>query len=422
MRAALSACVATLVCGACRSHATPFNSKPPDAGVAIALYDKGTGDGYGVVDDRRWVEIVGTSVLLANVDPGAELASLVIEPVDSALRIGQCVRERMPDRPAPQDALEAYAEAQRRRRMEELRRRMEANPPNRPATRDPPGDDAEPDAEAGQFVPVVKCAVTAKPGRYLVRILYVTKALGYRAQHDIEVRDATHAAVTSRFAIVTPVWKTRAELALYDGVPGGERAPREVARGNVTLDGSVSVLGVPTRDVPVALQRIYEGAVVTSTDSTDVAWGRDSEQAVRVWLELAKLRLAPGPIRVHLELAGEGIRDLDIAQQMRAQDDAADAPLRLPLWVDESLRGSRQRIVEYNDGGSITERYIFSVANLGEADREVFVDEPMRTAARRKLERAWPKKPTVDHNLLRNKLLVKSGRIERTGYTMTYDF
>ena len=59
---------------------------------------------------------------------------------------------------------------------------------------------------------------------------------------------------------------------------------------------------------------------------------------------------------------------------------------------------------------------------MGETEREVLVDEPMRTAARRKLDRAWPKKPTVDHNMLRVKLIVKPGRIERTGYTMTYDF
>ena len=83
-------------------------------------------------------------------------------------------------------------------------------------------------------------------------------------------------------------------------------------------------------------------------------------------------------------------------------------------------------MLEYNDGASITERYVFSVANLGETEREVFVEEPMRTASRRKLDRAWPKKPTVEHtgthNVLRTKLVVKPGRIERTGYSMAYDF
>jgi len=400
----------------CRTHTAPFNAKAPDAGISIAIYDKAGGDGFAVVDDRRWLEIAGKTIMLANIDPGAELASLVIEPADRALHVGQCVRERMPDIP-PKDPLEAYAMEQRDRRSLELRRQIANVRALRPPVREP----TEP-VQDDRFVPVVKCDVSAKPGRYLVRVLYVTKAVGYRAQHDIEISDDKSAHVTSRFAIVTPVWQTHAELVLYDGVPGGDRSPQEVARGQVTLDGSTSVLSVPTHDVPAQLQRVYEGAVVTSTDTTDVSWGSGSAQAIWVWLDLGKLRLAPGPVRVHLDLAGEGVRDLDIAQSMRRQDDTPDAPLRLPLWVDESLRGSRLRLLEYNDTSMITERYSFSVANTGESERSVIVEEPMRTATRRKLERAWPKKPTADHNVLRTKLDVKPGRIERTGYTMTYDF
>jgi hypothetical protein len=402
--------------GACGAHATPSNWKAPDAGVSIALYAAGA-DGYAVVDDRRWVEITGKAILLANIDPGAELASLVIEPASTALSVGQCVRERMPDL-APKDPLETFAAQQRQRRAAELRRRIDeraraTNRERRPQVPEPQQD---------HFVPVVKCDVTAKPGRYLVRVLYVTKELGYRAQHDVQVVDATHAKVASRFAITTPVWQTRADLVLYDGVPGGERAPREVARGQVTLDGSTSVLTVPAIEVPSQLRRVYAGAVVTTTDSSDVVWGRESSQEIRVWLDLAKVRLAPGPLAVHLDLPGEGIRDLDVPHASRTQADDADAPLRLPLWVDESLRGSRQRFLQLNSDSSIVERFVFSVANLGESAREVFVEEPMRSATRRKVERAWPKKPTADHNVLRTRLDVKPGRIERTGYTMTYDF
>jgi hypothetical protein len=399
---------------ACRSHTPPLSgSKPPEAGITIALYAKGGDESYGVVDDRRWIELAGKTMLLANIDPGAELASLVIEPADAALRVGQCVRERMPE-PRSEDELAAYAERQRKLR-DDVPRRYQAEYPHREVA-------VKGAADEGQPLPVVKCDVTGTPGKYLVRILYVTKALGYRAQHDIDLRDDKRAEVTSRFAITTPVWQARADVVLYDGVPGGERSPLEVARGSVTLDGSTAVIPVPARDVPSHLDRIYEGAVVTSTDSTDGNWGRDSVQAIWVWLALDNVRLAPGPIRVHMELPGEGIRDLDVPQASRKQDDAADAPLRLPLWVDESLRGSRTRLVEYNDGSSITERYIFSVANLGESEREVFVEEPMRTASRRKLDRAWPKKPTAEHNVLRTRLVIKAGRIERTGYTMTYDF
>ncbi len=408
---------------ACGSQPVPFNTKPPDAGITIAIFASGS-DGYAVVDDRRWIDVAGKAVLLPNIDPGAELASLVIVPASAALRVGQCARERIPDLRA-RDPLEELAEQQRERRAEELRRRLEGA---RGPTSGPQPLEAAPaaptsgDPDPQRFVPVIRCEVTATPGRYLVRLVYVTKTLGYRANHDIDVRDPARAKVTSRFAVSTPVWRQRAELVLYDGVPGGERTPREVARGQVELDGSTSVLAVPVREVASELRRVYEGAVVTAADSTDAMWAHDSVQAVWVWLELAKLRLAPGPIRVHLELPGEGIRDLDVAPQSRKQADEPDATLRLPLWVDESLRGARQRIIEYNDGVSLTERFVFGVANTGDTAREVFVVEPLRKARRKKLEKAWPQKPTPDRDTLRTKLDVRAGRMERAGYTMTYDF
>lgn len=409
-----------LVFAACKPHAPPMNTKPPDAGVSIALYAK-DGDGYGVVDDRRWIDITGKTMMLANIDPGAELASLVIEPASSDLALGACTREQLPSLPAAKDPLADFAREQERRTLEPRRitpRRpvVAPRPPPEPTPAPP-----KPVPDDTRFVPVVRCDVAAKPGRYLVRILYVTKALGYRAQHDIELT-GEHAHVTSRFAITTPVWQERAELAIFDGIPGGDRAPQEVARGQVTLDGSTSVLAVPPRDLPAELRRVYEGAVVTTTDSQDVMWGHESVQAVWVWLELAKLRLAPGPVHVHLDLPGEGVRDLDVPQASRKQDDTPDAPLRLPLWVDEGLRGSRQRMVEYNDGSTLTERYVLAVVNTGEVAREVWVEEPVRKAQRRRLERAWPKKPVIDHDRLRTKLDVKGGHSERTGYTLSYDF
>jgi hypothetical protein len=52
----------------------------------------------------------------------------------------------------------------------------------------------------------------------------------------------------------------------------------------------------------------------------------------------------------------------------------------------------------------------------------VWVEEPVRKAQRRRLERAWPKKPVIDHDRLRTKLDVKGGHAERTGYTLSYDF
>jgi len=389
---------------ACATRTVVQNVKAPEAGISIALYARGDTT-YGVVDDRRWLTVDGNTILLANIDPGAALASLVIESVVPALHIGQCVRERLPD-PVRRDP----ADAQDARSVFVIRRfGMPVAPPPVPP---------RPAVEEARFAPLVRCAATAPHGRYLVRILYVTTRLGYRAQHELELA-GDRAQLTSRYAIATPPWGERASLALYEGAPGGERAPVEIARGAVTLDGSTAVLATPTRDVRAALRRIYDGAVISGDDTTDITWGHDSVSAVWVWLELAALRLAPGPVHVHLEIAGEGLRDLDIPMAQREQDDAV---LRLPLWVDPQLRGTRQRLVDYNDGVMLTERLVLGVANLGDTPREVWIEEHVRRANKRRLDHPWPKKPTLLGDVVRSKVDARPGRIERTGYTLHYSF
>ncbi len=383
--AAIAGCLA-----ACHAPASPSGARPAGPGLSIAIYASADG-GYAVIDDRRYLEIRGRSIRLPNIDPGAELASLVLEPADPALHVGPCTRERMPGGAATDAAPDAA----------------------------PPEDHS---------VPVVACTVTAPPGRYLVRILYVTATLRYRAQHDIDVHgDAgageggARARVSSRYAIDTPAWQAHADAVLYDGVPGDEHVPREVARGPITLDGSVAVIVPPARNADTRLRRVYEGAVVSSDDSADPAWGRDSVQAVWVWLELADFQLAPGAVRVHLALPGEGIRDLDVAPTSRRRQVEPGAPLRVPLWIDESLRGSRQRTVEYNDGVVIIERFGFGIANTGDRAREVWIEEPMRHAARRRLARAWPATTSVADAVLRTKLEVRPGAFVRAGYTINYE-
>jgi len=390
---------AFVLLAACASHQTPRNEKTPEAGVSIALYAQDT-TAFGVVDDRRWVEVAGDSIMLANVDPGAALASLVIEPSDPALRIGTCVRERLPDPPPKSDPPII-------RRIEPPRAGVRVR--ERPAAVVP----IEP-----RFAPAVRCDVSGRPGRYLVRIVYVTSRLAYRAQHDVDINTGG-ARVTSRFAIATPYWHERADVVVYDGVPGGEHTPSEVVRGSIELDGSTAVLALPTRDAEGHVLRVYDGAVIASEDTTDPAWGKDSTGAIWVSLELKKLRLAPGPVHVHLELPGEGIRESDVSASSRK---GTDDELRLPLWIDETLRGTRQRVVEYNDGAALTERVLLGVANLGDTPREVWIEEHLRTASKRKLERAWPKKPIAVGDILRSKLDAKPGRIERTGYTLEYEF
>lgn len=398
---------ALVLVGACATRAAPHNVKVPDAGVSIALYALGT-TAFGVVDDRRWLEVNGGSIMLANIDPGAALASLVIEPTSAELRIGTCVRDRLPDPPPAVVRKGPVLPPEPPRRTRENR-----PPPQQPPPRPPREQASEP-----RFAPSVRCDVSAKPGRYLVRIVYVTTRLNYRAQHDVDVT-GRGARVTSRFAIATPPWNEHADVVLYDGVPGGERTPTEVVRGAIALDGSTAVLAIPPRDVDGQVRRIYDGAFIGSENPADPMWGQTTTNAIWVALELFALHLAPGPVHVHLELPGEGIRDLDVPAASRKQ---SESELRLPLWIDEALRGTRVRVVEYNDGAAMTERILLGVANLGDTPREVWIEEHLRAATKRKLERAWPKKPLAVGDVLRSKLDAKPGRIERTGYTMQYEF
>jgi hypothetical protein len=391
---------ALLLLAACTAHQAPKNVKTPDAGVTISLYAS-EGKGYSVVDDRRWVDIKGSSILLANIDPGADLASLQIEPTTNTLQVGSCTRDRLPDLIAhdvePDERL--------------LRRRVvrKAAPPPVRQTR---------------YAPLVHCEVTAAPGRYLVRILYVSTTLRYRAQHDVELREPTRATIASRIAIETPPWRTRADVKLFDGVPGSEKTPTEITRGSIELDGTTAILAIPERTSTAVLRRIYDGAVIASEDKHDPMWGHDSVPAVWVWLELANLHLAPGPVHVHVDIPDEGIRDAEIAADRRKQGDEAKAPLRLPLWIDGNLRGIRSRIVEYSDGGALSERVVLGVANTGEVAREVFADEHLRPAKHRRVERAWPKKPplaSAPDDVVRAKLSVAPGRIARAGYTLSFE-
>jgi hypothetical protein len=167
----------------------------------------------------------------------------------------------------------------------------------------------------------------------------------------------------SRFAIVTPAWQVHAEVTLFDGTPGSEQPLREVARGAIMLDGGTAVVSAPPREVTAQLCRIYSGAEPDEDDSR-----YDSQPAVWVWLELDELALAPGPARAHVELAGEATRDIDVpAAGWRHQA----AALRLPLWIDDQLRGKR----DHRSDATETERFTVSVANTGDVAREVWIEE-----------------------------------------------
>ena len=392
------------VLAACAGHhaSTPAVTTQ-EAGISIAIYDGG-GTSYGVVDDRRWVTIAGGGLELDHIDPGAALASLVIEPLGGEpITIAQCARARLPETPSkPTTVIYPGVRSSRR-------------PMPKPVVK------TRPAVTVDRFDTTVRCAATGGTGRHLVRILYVSTTLTYRAQHEFLVTTADHATVTSRFAIETPAWHDHAELALFDGIPGGERLPHEVVRGGVTLDGSIAILAVPAREVPARLRRVFDGAVATpELPGSDAAWYGDSVKTVTVWLELPGLRLAPGSVRAHVEVPGEAVRDIDVSEPPRQQA-SSDAPLRLALWADDTLTGTRQRFTDQADT-QLAERVMQSVANLGDMPREVWIEEHVRPARRRKIERAWPSKPMSGDDVVRSKVIVKPHAIERVGYTLEYEF
>lgn len=364
----VAAMLAVLGAPACRAPATA-----PVAGVAggvsIALYERPGGDGYGVVDDRRWIDIAGDSVVLDRVDPGAALPSLVIEPLaGGAIDLGACLRD--------------------------------------------PG-------AAG----ALRCTVRARPGRYLIRLLYVSSRLRYRSQHEATATTAGRATLWSRFSILTPDWRTRAELTLYDGAPGGEPAPREIARGGVMLDGGTAMIDLAAREVTARLRRVYDGAVRRSDgpDPRDPRWGRESQSSVWLWLEfpgLGDAGLAPGPVHVHLAVPGEATGDVDVAPPSRR---TGGGELRLPLWVDDQLIGKRERSTEAPDDAVLSDRFAIAITNHGDTAREVWIEEALRPAARRSLANAWPRPPELGRHRLRLPLVVAPGATERARFAIDYE-
>jgi len=396
--------IAAIGLAGCRSGPPVERLPPPAVGVSLALYREGESS-YGVVDDRRWVEVTGSLLVLDDVDPAAALPSLVIEPLGATdLEVGQCAREHVTAAPDAKPARPRDADEQVPRRYRLL-------------------DGTEPEVEPAVTPLVVsslRCQVTGARGRHLVRVLYVSPGLGYRAQHDVTMAAGDRATIATRFALETPRWSVAADVTLFHGLPGGERAPAQLARGSIQLDGSTAVLAVAAREVPARLVRIYDGAIRVGRGSeADAQWARDSVRAVWVWLELAERELPPGPVHAHLEVAGEAVRDVHVPAGGR---ELVGATLRLPLWIDEALTGMRSRVVLGADGASLADRFVISVANTGEVAREVWIEERLRASRRRTLRGGWPTRPALVHGRARTPLVIKPGATERAGYVIEYVF
>lgn len=396
------------VAGCHRAH-TVDNVAAPVPGLAIAVYDRGDGTSSAVVDDRRWIELPAgaKALVLDDVDPAAALPSLVIEPVGAALHIGTCRREEIVD-PATAKA-----------------RRLDENPLYIELDKTPLEETPAVAPAKHGFAPIVRCDADGAPGRYLVRVLYVTGGLAYRSQHEVRMVAPDRATLRSTYVLATPAWHRTAEVTIFDGAPGGDHLPRPLAHGQVALDGSSGAIVVPGREVKGRLRRVFDGAMLPAADvpSSDRDWGEGSHEVVWVWLELADARIPPGPVHAIIDLPNELARVADVPIDPRRRSaEAPDGPSRLAIYADEDLHGTRQRWHDFSDSAELADRFLMSVSNAGEEVREVWVEEHLRTAKRRRVARAWPSPPGLHGELLRTKLVVRPGKVERIGYTVDYDF
>jgi hypothetical protein len=104
--------------------------------------------------------------------------------------------------------------------------------------------------------------------------------------------------------------------------------------------------------------------------------------------------------------------------------------VRLPLWIEPLVRGTRKRTTERTgrtgrSGGSLADRVELTVSNLGTEPREIWIEEPLRPARRRELLRARESagvEPELAGDVARAKVVVAPGQIERVGFTVRYTF
>ncbi len=410
-RVSRSLALAVLVASAtaCRTPKPVEIAATPSAGISIALYQLGD-QSYSVVDDRRWVEVANGALVLDHLDPGATLPTLVLEPLSpsrSALVVGACSRD-IAEVPEADDANDAKKKPLID--LDDLDEYPAPEPDDKPALAKKPLSIIATSS--------VRCAVKGPAGKHLVRVLYVSSTLSYRAQHDIAMTAAEHVMLTTRYAITTPSWGSKADVTLFDGMPGREQAPVEIARGQIVLDGSTAILATPTRAVDARLRRVYSGEMSNGSGDDDAF--TDSVNAVWVWLELELPRLAPGPVRANVRLVDEDEHVVDVPVGGREQGVRS---LRLPLWIDPSLRGSKVRRRVGREGADMAEWFSVAVTNTGAQAREVWIEQKLQEGARRRLVTyGQPTKPTLGKERARSKVAVPPQQTARVAYTITYTF
>jgi hypothetical protein len=386
----------------------------------------------GYVDDRRWIDLApGGALELADLPATADLDSLVVEPLGEpagpqALAVVQCTRA-----PALAAALSGGAAGHAL-----VGRTVDVHLIGGGSAR---GTVRAADDEGlwlddgGRAVRVdgarvtglrvsggaglVRCAVRGAPGRHLVRVAYATSDVAWHAIHRVDVAIDAHgdgkATVRTGFQIDAPGWTGDAQVALWRGLPGADDPPERVWSGAAGLGAPVTVWS-QAREVPAHLISVFRGAVASAGESaTDAYWRQQSTGEVRTWLVL-DAPLAAGTALVGVTVAGAPPRMVEAALE-RTGDTA-----RAPLWIDPELRGLRIKTYQSGDEHGLREHLAWSVSNLSDHARPVWIEEELRPARRHRLVNARPKLD-VTGGWIRASLAVPPAGLAHASCDVVYD-
>jgi hypothetical protein len=263
----------------------------------------------------------------------------------------------------------------------------------------------------------VRCAVRGAPGRHLVRVAYATGGVAWKAVHRVEAvigadGETGTAIVRTGFEIDAPGWTGDADIALWRGLPGAGDPPERVWSGRAGLGEAVTVWSAPKK-VGARLIAIYRGAVVSPGESpTDPYWRQSSIGDVATWLML-DAPLPAGAALVPVSIAGGGPR---VARGNFAREGAG---ARVALWNDPELHGLRVKTLS-GDQQEMREHLAFSVVNHADHPREVWIEEELRPARRRRVVRSKPK-VAVDRGVLRVQLTVPPNGVAGGDADLAYD-
>ncbi len=389
-----------VACAGCPGkHAVVDNVATPAEGTAISLFlGREPGTAIAMIDDRRKLTIANGAIVLERIDAAAQLPSLVIESLDHRpLELGACARERIENNPFALDQL-----AQ----------------PRTPAKQGQPRPSL-PQIAPGVLSPLVRCSVGAAPGTYFVRVVQVSPQPTVRALHQIKLA-GERATITTRFAFTTPPWaRQRATLTVFDALPGGEAAPKAIARGDVVLDGTLAVLANPPVEAPARLRTIFDGAVRDPLVSTsDPAWGRESRRSVAATLELEGLELTSGQVDVEVDRDGT---PRTVVVPARDRERLGNV-LRLALWTEDALQATRRNVVESyprSNGREIRQRVSLAVTNISDKPRAVSIEERLRPVKTRRLSGLRSDAKVID-DVVRLDVELAPGATERVEFGVDY--